>query len=88
VAAIEHGERGIYNICDDEPAQVGDWLPALAKSLGAPKPWRVPPFVGRLFAGEAGLLMLTDARGASNKKAKHELGWRPRHPSWRAGFAA
>jgi nucleoside-diphosphate-sugar epimerase len=88
VAAIEHGEPGIYNIVDDDPAPVADWLPALAQSLGAPKPWRVPRFVGRLFAGEAGVVMMTDARGASNQKAKRELGWQPRHPSWRPGFAA
>jgi len=88
VAAIEHGHRGIYNIVDDDPAPVAEWLPALANTLGARKPMRVPKFVGRLFAGEAGVVMMTDTRAASNAKAKRELGWRPRHPSWREGFAA
>jgi nucleoside-diphosphate-sugar epimerase len=88
VAAVEHGERGIYNIVDDDPAPVREWLPALAKGIGAPKPWRVPRFVGRLFAGESGVVMMTEIRGASNAKARRELGWRPEHPSWRQGFAA
>jgi len=88
VAAVEHGRRGIYNVVDDEPAPVAEWLPALAKSIGAPKPWHVPRFVGRALAGEAGIVMMTDIRGASNAKAKRELGWEPRHPSWREGFAA
>jgi nucleoside-diphosphate-sugar epimerase len=88
VAAIEHGSRGIYNVVDDDPAPVAEWLPALAQTLGAKKPVRVPRFVGRLFAGEAGVVMMTELRGASNAKAKRELGWRPEHPSWRQGFAA
>src|SRR5215218_1389689 len=88
VAAIEHGSRGVYNVVDDDPAPVADWLPALAQELGAKKPMRVPRFIGRLFAGEAGVVMMTDARGASNAKAKRELGWRPAHPSWRQGFTA
>lgn len=88
VAALEQGERGIYNVVDDDPAPVADWLPALAEQVGAPKPWRVPRFVGRLFAGEAGAVMMTEVRGASNAKAKRELGWRPQHSSWRQGFAA
>jgi nucleoside-diphosphate-sugar epimerase len=88
LAAIEHGTRGIYNIVDDDPAPVAEWLPALAQRLGAPRPRRVPKLVGRLFAGEAGAVMMTEVRGASNAKAKRELGWRPRHPSWREGFAA
>jgi nucleoside-diphosphate-sugar epimerase len=88
VAAVERGARGIYNIVDDDPAAVAEWLPALAASAGARKPWRVPRFVGRLFAGEAGAVMMTETRGASNAKAKRELGWQPRHPSWRQGFAA
>jgi nucleoside-diphosphate-sugar epimerase len=88
VAAVEHGERGIYNVVDDDPAPVAEWLPALADELGAPKPWRVPRFVGRLFAGEAGAVMMTEIRGASNAKAKRELDWRPGHPSWRQGFAS
>jgi nucleoside-diphosphate-sugar epimerase len=88
VAAVEHGSRGVYNIVDDDPAPVAEWLPALAQELGAKKPMRVPRFVGRLFAGEAGAMMMTELRGASNAKAKRELGWRPAHPSWRQGFAA
>jgi nucleoside-diphosphate-sugar epimerase len=88
VAALDHGRRGIYNVVDDEPAPVAEWLPALAKSIGAPKPWHVPKFVGRMMAGEAAVVMMTEVRGASNAKAKHELGWQPRHASWRQGFAA
>jgi nucleoside-diphosphate-sugar epimerase len=88
VAAVERGEPGIYNVVDDEPAPVAEWLPALAEKLGAPKPWRVPKFVGRVMAGEAGAVMMTEIRGASNAKAKRELGWAPGHASWRQGFAA
>jgi nucleoside-diphosphate-sugar epimerase len=88
VAALEHGQPGIYNVVDDEPAPVAEWLPALAEAIGAPKPWRVPRFVGRMLAGEAAIVMMTEIRGASNAKAKRELGWEPRHPSWREGFAA
>jgi nucleoside-diphosphate-sugar epimerase len=88
VAAVERGRRGIYNVVDDEPAPVAVWLPALAQAIGAPKPWRVPRWVGRLLAGEAGAVMMTETRGATNAKAKRELGWQPRHASWRAGFAS
>jgi nucleoside-diphosphate-sugar epimerase len=88
VAAVERGSRGIYNVVDDEPAPVAEWLPALAQMLGAKKPMRVPRFVGRLFAGEAGVMMMTELGGASNAKAKRELQWRPAHPSWRRGFTA
>ena len=88
VAAVAHGVRGVYNVVDDDPAPVVDWLPALAQTLDARKPMRVPRFVGRLFAGEAGVVLMTGLRGASNAKAKRELGWRPAHPSWRQGFAA
>jgi nucleoside-diphosphate-sugar epimerase len=88
VAAIERGSRGVYNVVDDEPAPVAEWLPALAQTLGAKKPRRVPRFMGRLFAGEAGVMMMTELGGASNAKAKRELGWRPAHPSWRQGFTA
>jgi nucleoside-diphosphate-sugar epimerase len=88
VAAVEHGSRGVYNVVDDDPAPVAEWLPALAHELGAKKPVRVPRFIGRLFAGEAGVMMMTELRGASNAKAKRELAWRPAHPSWRHGFAA
>jgi nucleoside-diphosphate-sugar epimerase len=88
VAAVEHGSRGIYNVVDDDPAAVAEWLPALAEQLGAKKPRRVPRFFGRLFAGEVGAVFMTEIRGASNAKAKRELGWLPAHPSWRQGFAA
>ncbi len=87
VAAVTHGSRGIYNVVDDDPARVAEWLPALAQQLGAKKPMRVPRFVGRLFAGEAGVMMMTELRGASNAKAKRELAWTPAHPSWRQGLA-
>lgn len=88
VAAIERGARGTYNVVDDDPATVAEWLPELAGELGAKPPRRVPRFVGRLFAGETGVMMMTELRGASNAKAKRELGWRPAHPSWRNGLAA
>jgi nucleoside-diphosphate-sugar epimerase len=88
LAAVDHGERGIYNVVDDDPAPVAEWLPALAQELGAKKPMRVPRFVGRMFAGEVGAMFMTEIRGASNAKAKRELAWRPAHPSWREGFAA
>jgi nucleoside-diphosphate-sugar epimerase len=88
VAAVERANRGVFNIVDDDPARVADWLPALAQSLGASKPMRVPRFVGRLFAGEAGVMMMTELRGASNAKAKRELAWRPAHATWRHGLAA
>ena len=88
VAAVEHGSRGVYNIVDDDPAPVAEWLPTLTRMLSGKKPRRLPPFVVRLVAGEFGVLMMTEARGASNAKAKRELGWSPAHPSWRQGFAA
>jgi len=88
VAAVEHGERGIYNVVDDDPAPVAEWLPALAEELGAKRPMKVPRFVGRLAAGEAGVMAMTELRGVSNAKAKRELGWSPAHASWRAGFVA
>lgn len=88
VTAAAHGERGIYNVVDDDPAPVAEWLPLLADKLRAPKPWRVPRFVGRLVAGQAGAVMMTEVRGASNAKAKRELGWQPVHPSWRQGFTS
>jgi nucleoside-diphosphate-sugar epimerase len=87
VSAVEQGHRGVYNVVDDDPAPVTEWLPALAQTLGARKPMRIPRFIGRLFAGEAGVVMMTEIRGASNAKAKRELEWRPAHPSWRQGFA-
>jgi nucleoside-diphosphate-sugar epimerase len=88
VAAVEHGRRGVYNVADDDPAPVTEWLPALAHSLGAKEPMHVPRFVARLFAGEAGVALMTEARGLSNEKAKRELAWRPAHPSWRQELAA
>ncbi len=88
VSAIERGRRGVYNVVDDDPASVAEWLPALAQHAGAKKPMRVPRLIGRLFAGEAGVVMMTEVRGASNAKAKSELAWNPAHPSWRQGFAA
>ena len=86
VAAVENGGRGVYNIVDDDPAPVAEWLPELAAMLGAGKPMRVPKFVGRLAAGPAGVVLMTELRGASNAKAKAELGWRPAHSSWRQGI--
>jgi nucleoside-diphosphate-sugar epimerase len=86
-AAVEHGRAGIYNVVDDEPAPVREWLPVLASALDAKPPRRVPRWLGRLLAGETATVMMTEAKGASNEKAKRELGWKPRYPSWRQGFA-
>jgi 2-alkyl-3-oxoalkanoate reductase len=86
-AAVEHGEPGIYNIVDDEPAPVREWLPVLASALDAKPPRRVPRWLARLAAGEMATLMMTEVRGASNQKAKRELGWKPAYASWRQGFA-
>jgi nucleoside-diphosphate-sugar epimerase len=86
VAAVDHGERGIYNVVDDDPAPVAQWLPALAQILGAKKPMHVPRFVGRIFTGELGVAYMTEIRGASNAKATRDLRWRPEHPRWRQGF--
>jgi nucleoside-diphosphate-sugar epimerase len=85
--AVERGRPGIYNVVDDEPAPVREWLPVLASALGAKPPRRIPRWLVRLLAGEAATAMMTDARGASNEKAKRELGWQPRYASWRQGFA-
>jgi 2-alkyl-3-oxoalkanoate reductase len=87
VAAVDHGQPGIYNIVDDEPAPVREWLPVLASALDAKPPRRIPRWLGRLAAGEAAAVMMTEARGSSNEKAKRELGWTPRYASWRQGFA-
>jgi nucleoside-diphosphate-sugar epimerase len=84
--AVERGERGIYNVVDDEPAPACVWLPELARALGAKPPRRVPRWLGRLLAGEAATVMMTEVRGASNEKAKRLLGWKPRYASWRQGF--
>jgi nucleoside-diphosphate-sugar epimerase len=83
VAAIEHGSRGVYQVVDDEPARVSEWLPAVASSLGAKPPRHVPGFVGRLLGGEVATVMMSEMRGASNARAKAVLGWRPEHPTWR-----
>jgi len=85
-AAIERGAPGIYNIVDDEPARVADWLPVLAAVAGAKPPRRLPVWLGRLAVGPQGVAMMTSIRGASNAKAKRELGWQLIHPSWREGF--
>jgi nucleoside-diphosphate-sugar epimerase len=87
VAAVDHGRPGIYNVVDDDPAPVREWLPVLARALDAKPPRRIPRWLARLAAGETATLMMTDVRGASNEKAKRELGWQPRYPSWRLGFA-
>ena len=85
-AAVERGAPGIYQIVDDDPAPVSDWLPALAAAAGAKPPRRVPAWLARLLGGEHAVVLMTEVRGASNAKAKRELGWRPAHPSWRQGF--
>jgi nucleoside-diphosphate-sugar epimerase len=87
VEAVEHGTRGIYNVVDDEPAPISEWLPVLAKALGAKPPRHVPLWLARLAGGKVTAVMMTDLRGSSNTKAKRELGWKPRYPSWRDGFA-
>jgi nucleoside-diphosphate-sugar epimerase len=84
--AVGNGAGGIYNIVDDEPAEVREWLPDLARAIGAPPPYHVPAWVGRLVVGAAGLSMMTRARGASNARAKQALGWRPAYATWRDGF--
>ena len=86
LAAIEATSPGIYNVVDDEPAPVSEWLPALAHALGAGAPRRLPAWVARLLVGDAGVSMMTQIRGSSNAKAKRVLGWRPRYASWRDGF--
>lgn len=86
IAAAERGDPGVYNIVDDDPAPVAVWLPELARALGAKPPRHVPVWLGRLFAGNVGVSMLTQIRGVSNGKAKRELGWKPGYQSWRDGF--
>jgi nucleoside-diphosphate-sugar epimerase len=86
VCALERGAPGVYNVTDDEPATVAEWLPHLAQAVGAKPPYRVPRWVGRLAAGETGVSMMTRIRGSANAKAKRELGWQPAWPSWRQGF--
>jgi nucleoside-diphosphate-sugar epimerase len=86
VLAREHDGPAIYNIVDDEPAPVREWLPVLAECLGVKPPRHLPTWLARVLAGEAVTVMSTEARGASNAKAKRELGWTPRYPTWRSGF--
>ncbi len=86
VLAVEQHATGLFNIVDDEPAPVSEWLPYLAACAGAKPPMRVPGWLARLLAGEFAVLLMTEGRGFSNAKAKRELGWRLRHPSWRQGF--
>ena len=85
-AAVQHGSPGLYNVVDDEPATVAEWLPFLAQALGAKPPYHIPAWLGRLAAGEVGISMMTQARGCANAKAKRELGWQLQWPSWRQGF--
>jgi nucleoside-diphosphate-sugar epimerase len=86
VIAVERGRRGVYQVVDDEPAPVAEWLPTLAHAIGARPPRRVPRWIGRLLAGEAATIMMTEVRGASNEKAKRELRWQPRFRTWRDGL--
>ena len=86
VTALNANAAGIYNIVDDEPAPASEWMPVYAAAVGAPPPRRVPEFLARLLVGKALTAWLTTMRGASNAKAKRELAWTPRHPTWRLGF--
>lgn len=88
VDALDHGSPGVYNVVDDEPAPLREWLPAYAEALGAKPPRRVPAWLARLVAGKDLVSTAVTMRGASNAKARRELGWQPAHPSWRQGFAA
>jgi nucleoside-diphosphate-sugar epimerase len=87
VAALERGGPATYNVVDDEPAPVREWAPVYARAVGAPPPWRAPAWLGRLAAGRMAVEMMNELRGASNARIKRELGWTPRHASWREGFA-
>jgi nucleoside-diphosphate-sugar epimerase len=86
VLALELKAQGVFNIVDDEPAPASEWLPYLAASAGAKKPMRVPKWVAKLLAGDVAVTMMTEGRGFSNEKARRELGWELRYPSWRQGF--
>jgi nucleoside-diphosphate-sugar epimerase len=88
VAALADDRPGVYNVVDDEPARVSQWIPALADALGAPAPRRVPALIARALAGSYGVMTMTRAQGASNELVKRELGWTPRYASWREGFRA
>jgi nucleoside-diphosphate-sugar epimerase len=87
VRAVEGRGRGVFNVVDDEPATVAEWLPAAAEAVGARSPRRIPRWLARLLAGEFATVMMTELRGASNAKARRELGWAPRYATWRQGFA-
>ena len=86
VAAIEHGSQGVYNIVDDEPAPVHEWLPCLAEAVGGKRPRQVPSWLARMASGQVGVRWMTEARDAANHKAKRELRWQLRYPTWRSGF--
>ncbi len=86
VLVVEQKARGVFNVVDDEPAPASEWLPYLAACAGAKRPMRVPTWLARLLAGQVVVTMMTEGRGFSNAKAKRELGWQPRYPSWRQGF--
>jgi nucleoside-diphosphate-sugar epimerase len=88
VAALEHGQPGVYNIVDDDPAPVSEWVPVFVESVGAKRPFRLPAWVARMVAGRVAVEGMTAQRGASNAKAKRELGWSPKYASWRDGFRA
>jgi nucleoside-diphosphate-sugar epimerase len=88
LAAVGRGAPGVYNVADSDPAPVAEWLPYLATVMGAKPPLRLPAWLGRLLAGEFVVTQMTSARGSSNEKARKELGWEPRYPSWREGFRA
>jgi nucleoside-diphosphate-sugar epimerase len=88
IAAMERSGPGIYNVVDDDPAPVAEWLPALAAAIGARPPRRVPVWLGRLAVGEVGVSLMTQIRGASNAKARRELDWAPRYATWREGFVS
>ena len=88
LAAVERGAPGVYNVVDSDPAPVAEWLPYLAEAVGAKPPLRMPAWLGRLLAGEFVVAQMTSWRGASNEKARKELGWEPRYASWREGFRA
>jgi nucleoside-diphosphate-sugar epimerase len=87
-AAVDRGAPGIYNIVDDEPAPVAEWLPYLAEQLGGKRPMRLPAWLAKPMIGQFGVALMTTVRGSSNAKAKRELGWTPRFSSWREGFRA
>jgi nucleoside-diphosphate-sugar epimerase len=86
VAALEHRGPASYNVVDDEPAAIREWVPVYTRAVGAPSPWRVPAWVGRLAAGQIAVDMMNELRGASNVRIKRELGWQPKYASWREGF--